>query len=65
MTAVPFADNRGLLVLVDACRHMNERAGELTILPSRPLRRLLEITGTTRLFTVLPEASGEAAASAD
>jgi anti-sigma B factor antagonist len=51
MRGVSFSDSCGLHALVDTRRKMREWHGELTVAPSRCVLQLLELTGTTALFT--------------
>lgn len=52
MRGVRFSDSCGLHFLVDIRHKMRAWHGELSLATSAPVRRLLEITGATSLFTL-------------
>lgn len=49
-TAVTFIDSSGLRALIEGKRLMHERGAQLVLVPSRQLRRLLELTFPDPLF---------------
>ena len=53
MAEVSFMDSSGVEVLVATRRRIDHEGGRLTVVnPSRPVLRLLEITGIDRLFEI-------------
>jgi anti-sigma B factor antagonist len=55
LSRVVFIDSSGLRTLLAASRRAAERAEALTLrAPSREVSRLLEITGTSSLFSIEP-----------
>ena len=53
LAGVTFIDSSGLGVLVAALKRAREAGGELTLRsPSRPTRKVLDITGLSQLVTI-------------
>ena len=71
LSGVSFMDSTGLGVLIAAHRRLTATGGKLTIhKPSRPVLRVLQVSGLDRLLTVAvasaerPRAGGQPASSA-
>lgn len=58
LSGVTFLDGRGLQVLLDVQRRLDERSALLCLVnPARPVRRVLELTGTDGVFAITDEQS--------
>jgi len=56
---VTFMDSTGIEVLLATRRRAELEGGSLTLCCLRPaVRRVIEVTGLDRLFTIVPDASG-------
>ena len=59
MSGVEFCDSTGMNVLLAAHRQACERGGDLALAaPRAPLRKILEVTGLSSVFTVHDDLSG-------
>ena len=56
---VPFLDSTGLEVLLATRRRAELEGGNLTLLgPTSAVRRVIEVTGLDKVFTIAPDESG-------
>jgi anti-sigma B factor antagonist len=59
MSGVEFCDSTGMNVLLAAHRHACERGGDLALAaPRAPVRKILEVTGLSSVFTVHDDLAG-------
>ncbi|MBV9096178.1 MAG: STAS domain-containing protein [Streptosporangiaceae bacterium] len=55
-----FADSMSIRVLVLAARTLHERGGSLLLMrPQRPVARVLDLTGASKLITIRAETEPE------
>lgn len=58
LAAVEFMDSTGLTVLISAAKRLNASGGRLVLAaPSRPVIKLLAITGLNQVFTIVSRPS--------
>ena len=59
MSGVEFCDSTGMNVLLAAHRQARERGGDLALAaPRAPVRKILEVTGLSSVFTVHDDLAG-------